>query len=69
MSKQSEAKSRQGYVPKAPTCSTCIHFTSDVVKKLSGWGVEWTEEANLRCAIGGFAVKKMATCYKWSQKP
>jgi hypothetical protein len=63
MSRQSEAKAKQGYVPKPQTCSNCLHFHSEIVdRKYLG------EEKNLRCGIGGFAVKKMATCNEWAAK-
>ena len=67
MSKQSEAKEKQGYTPKATprTCATCGHFQMDTVERES-FGQKWTEDKNLRCGIGGFAVKKMATCNMWS---
>ena len=64
MSKQSEAKIQQGYVDKAvpKTCGQCLHFTSDTVTRTTIWLEAYTIESNLRCSIGGFAVKKMATC-------
>ena len=70
MSKQSEAKERQGYVPKAlpRTCCNCAHFKMDTETKTTQWGQSWTVDTNLRCAIGGFAVKKMGTCNEW-RKP
>jgi len=65
MSKQSQAKLAQGYeqkpIPK--TCANCIHFKSDKeVIKSAYSSNQYTKESNLRCGIGGFAVKKMATC-------
>lgn len=67
MSKISEAKERQGYVEKAvpQTCVNCKSFTFDSIDKefFSGVSItKWKEDKNLRCIVGGFAVKKMATC-------
>ena len=66
MSKQSEAKANQGYTPKAlpHTCCNCAHFKMDSETKTQ-FGQSWTTDTNLRCSIGGFAVKKMATCNLW----
>jgi len=66
MSKQSEAKARQCYVekPLPHVCSKCEHFRSDEEVMLSYGG--WIKETNLRCALGGFKVKKTATCRKWT---
>ncbi len=63
MSKTSDAKQAQGYIDKAvPTnCMNCRSYRSDEVRQKGAFG-EWTREVNIRCAIGGFAVKKMATC-------
>ena len=83
MSKQSEAKDRQGYVAKVipSTCSNCAHFHSELA--LPSWMAERNSiyasstgyspytverhgiESNLRCNIGGFAVKKMGGCLLW----
>jgi hypothetical protein len=69
MSKQSKAKERQCYVPKAipSTCATCAHFTS-VIEKRKGWYGTHQHEGNLRCAKGGFAVKKLGTCNEYERK-
>jgi len=69
MSKQSEAKAKQGYVAKAipQTCCNCAHFASDIETKES-YGGKWEHETNLRCKIGGFAVKKMGTCDEFEPK-
>ena len=69
MSKQSKAKQTQGYMPKAEprTCVTCMHFQMDTIERES-YGQTWKEDKNLRCAIGGFAVKKMGTCNLWTTK-
>ena len=66
MSKQSEAKEKQGYTPKAipQTCANCASFQMDVVD-VPGWDGKpsgYKKETNLKCSIGGFAVKKMGTC-------
>ena len=69
MSKQSEAKARQRYVEKPiqSVCSNCEHFRSNK-EPFDGVFGEWTRESNLRCTLGGFAVKKTATCDCWRVK-
>ena len=84
MSKQSEAKSAQGYTTEVRNCKSCAHLTSERV--LPRWHQErnaenartgspshypveiFGEEKNIRCGIGGFAVKKTATCAKHTPK-
>ena len=72
MSKQSEAKSAQGYEPKpeARACMNCANYRSDMIEKSSGfsWSVPYFEERNKKCGIGGFAVMKMAICDKFTRK-
>ena len=70
MSKQSEAKERQGYEakPLAKVCANCARFNSDKMEVKPQWGPAYTKENNLRCGLGGFAVKKTATCREWSDK-
>ena len=67
MSKKSEAKERQGYVPKfiPNVCGNCLHFRSEIVKTRGTYGL-WTKETNMRCEIGGFKVKKQGTCQEWA---
>ena len=68
MSKQSIAKTNQGYVEKnTKICSSCRFFALDLIKEVTRFKT-WTEEKNLRCTLGGFAVKKMATCNKFEGK-
>jgi hypothetical protein len=68
VSKQRKAKKQQGYdpKPKQSVCQNCEHYQSDFVTQTANWGKDWTEEKNKRCGIGGFAVKKTATCKKFS---
>lgn len=73
MSKQSETKAKQNYRPKAVprNCGNCSQFLCDRVQvrppsDLSEYG--WWEEKNLRCAIGGFAVKKGGACDEFTRK-
>lgn len=85
MSKQSDAKDRQGYNPKPEpkTCTNCRHFEFDtelpvwiqeqnLIAQVRGspapYGPECAVFKNLRCAIGGFAVKRMATCKEFERK-
>ena len=69
MSKQSDAKTKQGYVPSYQPlfCMHCRNFKSDIVEMTNGWA-KWTEEKNIRCGIGGFAVKKKGTCMEFGSK-
>ena len=66
MSKQSEAKEKQGYVAKLipSTCQNCANMISNEVR------IEWhptaTKIAEFRCRIGGFAVKKMGSCNEFA---
>ena len=67
MSKQSDAKEYQKYCAKPiqKTCSNCKNFLFDVVKTHEGtsWHPDgWFADKNLRCEIGGFAVKKTGNC-------
>lgn len=67
MSKQSEAKERMGYDPKPHSCMRCANYRSEFQEKHSQYrGLPtFTREINRRCEIGGFAVKKTATCKEW----
>lgn len=76
MSNRSEAKIRQEYTVDSPKCSNCKHFVSSA--KPISWmlaenqkrGFERYDltqpqnrvETDLRCNVGGFAVKKTAFC-------
>ncbi len=71
MSKQSEAKDKQHYVekPVPKVCGNCRHYTSEIVtRKNFNFGCTniLTEEKAKRCSVGGFAVKKTATCEDFS---
>ena len=67
MSKQSEAKAGQGYSESGPTCANCAEYRSEITPHPD---VVWVQEKNLRCAIGGFAIKKRGWCaqHKWAPK-
>jgi hypothetical protein len=64
MSKQSEAKENQGYNPKPvlPICSNCKNYLSDSKEEQGAFGGVWHKEINIRCGIGGFAIKKQGNC-------
>lgn len=66
VSKQSEAKERQGYVAKVipMVCSNCKHYESKVTAREGVFGDVWNDESEKRCGLGGFAVKKMGGCNK-----
>jgi hypothetical protein len=72
MTKQSDAKAAQGYVakPVPSTCGNCGHFASDTETRTSGYVPHrvYTDESNLHCTLGSFAVKKMATCNQFAPK-
>jgi hypothetical protein len=66
-SKQQQEKDKQGYEarPTPRVCVNCFHFKFDRVQTIepSLWSKNgYWEDKNLRCGIGGFSVKKMATC-------
>ena len=69
MTKQSKAKADQGYVPKAvpQVCGNCANFASDMIKPYLG--NSFVKETNMRCVLGGFAVKKMGTCDLYGGDP
>ncbi|HEX7687314.1 MAG TPA: hypothetical protein VF453_06395 [Burkholderiaceae bacterium] len=70
MSKQSEAKERQCYTPKLipSVCGNCAHKRSTITEHPAefSWSKPYTTEKDLRCAIGGFAVRKMGSCSEWA---
>ena len=70
MSKQNDAKNKQGYEQKAipRTCMTCVRFAMKTVPVMDWQGKPsgYEKETNLRCTLGNFAVKKMATCLEWA---
>ncbi|RPE05535.1 hypothetical protein EGT74_24435 [Chitinophaga lutea] len=71
MSKQQKAKETQGYQakPVMPFCINCQHFTSKVEQVKSAWSVgTYTRESEVRCGIGGFAIKKQGTCNSFTAK-
>lgn len=66
MSKVSEAKKKQNYQTKQETarCAICSFFRSEFIE--NKWG--YKEEKNVRCGIGGFAIKKTAICDMFEHK-
>lgn len=78
MSKQSEAKAAQGYTTEKHNCGNCACLEFDM--KVPNWMVKQggyseaflkrnAHETNRRCGLGGFAIKKTATCQQWRAKP
>lgn len=64
MSKQSEAKERQGYQGKPPQkrCRVCAHLVAtEHAKSWGGLG------ERLRCGLGGFAVTPNAVCNEFQK--
>lgn len=70
MSKQSEAKKSQGYEPKPiqRVCMNCKHYTSKYADVHNVWDKSYQVEKELRCDLGGFAIKKMGTCKLYKEK-
>lgn len=62
-SKQQIAKEQQGYNPKPlpSVCMNCAEYRSDKGVSRGTFG-DFKWERNIRCGLGGFAVKKTATC-------
>lgn len=65
MSKQSEAKEAQGYVPKFKPdfCCNCQEYSSSIIREAF-----FEQEKKRKCGIGGFAVKKLGTCKRFVRK-
>ena len=71
MSKQSEAKEKQGFRKTGNMCSNCNNYTSVRVRKeYTGYGGKqvWYEEREKRCLLGGFAVGKSNVCNHYEIK-
>lgn len=68
MSKQSEAKERQGYTTDPKNCGSCKHFQCDLEEQKGYYYKPFYIERNKRCGLGGFAVKKTASCRLWEKK-
>lgn len=68
MSKQSEAKARQGYNGFPRNCGNCMSYDSDVTKHKGVYGGDYVTEKHRVCRVGGFAVKKSAVCNEWAKK-
>lgn len=70
MSRQTEAKERQGYDPKpqAMVCGNCRHYSSSTVTVKGVFGEDHYLEKEKNCTKGQFSVKKTATCNLWSAK-
>jgi hypothetical protein len=63
MSKQSEAKEKQGFRKDAPCCQNCKHFVSKIERIKSRWSSKmFDKESELRCGIGNFKTFKRSWC-------
>jgi len=72
MSKQTDAKEKQGYVAKVipMTCSNCTHCEPVMGERLayidptcSAKGTHMAPtQVGQKCGIGGFSVKKLGSC-------
>ena len=83
-SKQAVAKAAQGYTTAVKNCGNCAHMTSEraIPQWMQKRNAEYERngfpftyrvethgtEKNFRCGIGGFAVKKTATCAQHEPK-
>lgn len=66
MSKQEEAKKKQGFITKSPMCSNCINFKSKKEQVKRPWSSQlFTVESELRCGIGMFKVGKSNWCNEY----
>ena len=61
MSKQSEAKEKQGFTKESPKCSNCINFSSHKFMEETKWGI-YPREINVKCSLGNFKVGKSNWC-------
>jgi len=68
MSKQSDAKKTQEYDPKPrpQICRECKNFQFEKVLTSELYGQKYYRDKNLKCSIGGFAVKKISTCNQFA---
>ena len=67
-SKQQMAKEEQGYIAIPKVCMNCIQYESEIIEYRGEFGGVYRNEKNKRCGIGGFAVKKTATCNEFKLK-
>jgi hypothetical protein len=69
MSKQSDAKLKQGWTAKPiKICTNCTHFSCDT-ETVSGFYGKYTKDKNLRCKLGGFKTGKTSACNDWCANP
>lgn len=73
MSKIQKIKDEHGYIAKLipNTCGNCANRTFDNVQvnAPTSWNPKgYWQEKNVRCSIGGFAVKAQGSCNLWKPK-
>lgn len=76
MSKQSQAKEAQGYTTEPKNCGNCVWRKFDLElpawmqapENIGHYGERHKVEVRQRCGLGGFAIKKTATCQQWRAK-
>lgn len=61
MSKQQEARDKQGYRATPNACPNCKHYRSRLDLVESDYEMIAVEK-DRRCALGGFAVKRHSVC-------
>ena len=67
MSKVTEAKKKQGYVSQPRSCGTCSRVRFDLVEVAKPYLGLMIENKNIRCEIGGFAVKVNSSCDEYDK--
>ncbi len=61
--KVSEIKEEMGYTSNNPVCSNCVNFSSETIGTKSKYSAQvFYKDKNLKCNLGGFAVKKTTWC-------
>lgn len=62
-SKIQQKKEKQGYNAnyKPAFCMYCVHYSSKIEILNNKYG-DFKKESQLRCKLGGFAIKKKDTC-------
>lgn len=82
-SRQETAKLEHGYRVEPHNCGNCKHRKFDLqlptwmvrynaqdvqYGRKPTYGEQHRQEVKIRCGIGGFAIKKTATCDRWEEK-
>lgn len=70
MSKQSEAKERQGYTTQTPCCKRCAQYRSEFeeLSNVFSGQAPYIIESHKRCSIGEFKVISGGWCNEFERK-